>query len=180
MAELRIFLAVAPPDEVRHALLDQLGHAPLPGKRVPPANWHITLRFLGEVEETAMERFTAALDQRELGSRFVVGLDRLGAFPRASKATVLWAGVGRGSERLFELAEVADDAALDAGISGEDRPFRPHLTLSRIRPQARVVELVDDALIDVAWRVEGLILFRTLPGRGGVRYEPLETFPLIR
>jgi 2'-5' RNA ligase len=179
VAVLRVFLAVSPPDEVRLALIDQISHLPIPGRLVPPDNWHITLRFLGEVDEVACERYTAAVDQSDLGSDFPMRIDHLGAFPKPSKATVVWEGIDRGQQRLFQLAEVADERAMDVGIVGEERPFRPHLTLSRVRPQVSVTDLIDEEL-DVAWRVDGLVLFRTLPARGTVRYEPLEMFSLSR
>ena len=179
MAVLRVFLAVAPPHEVRLALIDQISHLPIPGRLVPPDNWHITLRFLGEVDEVACERYAAAIDQCDLGPDFPLRIDHLGAFPKPSKANVVWAGVDRGQQRLFQLAEIADERAMDVGIVGEERPFRPHLTLSRVRPQVSVADLMDEEL-DVLWRVDGLVLFRTLPGRGTVRYEPLEAFSLSR
>jgi 2'-5' RNA ligase len=174
-----VFLAVSPPDEVRLALIGQISHLPIPGRLVPPDNWHITLRFLGEVDEVASERYAAAIDQSDLGLDFPMQIDHLGAFPKPSKATVVWAGIDRGQQRLFQLAEVADERAMDVGIVGEERPFRPHLTLSRVRPQVSVTDLIDEEL-DVAWRVDGLVLFRTLPARGTVRYEPLEMFSLSR
>lgn len=179
VAVLRVFLAVSPPHEVRLALVDQISHLPIPGRLIPPDNWHITLRFLGEIDEVACERYAAAIDQSDLGTDFPLRIDHLGAFPKPSKATVVWAGIDRGQQRLFQLAEVADERAMDVGVVGEERPFRPHLTLSRVRPQASVTDLMDEEL-DVAWRVDGLVMFRTLPGRGTVHYEPLETFSLSR
>ena len=171
---------MAPPPEVRLAIHDQTGAMAIPGKRVPADNWHITLRFLGEVDEITADRYIAAIDQSDLGRSFIVGLDHIGAFPKPSRAGVVWAGVGRGSQRLFQLAEIADERALDTGLAGEDRPFRPHLTLSMIRPQAPVAELVDESELDVSWRVDALTLFRTVPGRGSVSYEGIEVFPLAR
>ncbi len=179
MAALRVFLAVSPPLEVRLALIDQISHLLIPGRLIPPHNWHITLRFLGDVDEVACERYVAAIDQSELGSGFPMRIDHLGAFPKPSKATVVWAGIDRGQQRLFELAELADERARDVGIVGEERPFRPHLTLSRVRPQVSVTDLMEEEL-DVGWRVDGIVLFRTLPGRGTVHYEPLEAFSLSR
>ncbi len=179
MAVLRSFLAVSPPHEVRLALIDQISHLSIPGRLISPDNWHITLRFLGDIDEVACERYVAAIDQSELGTDFPMRIDHLGAFPKPSKANVVWAGIDRGQQRLFELAEIADERAQDVGIVGEERPFRPHLTLSRVRPQVSVTDLMDEEL-DVAWRVDGLVLFRTLPGRGTVHYEPLETFSLSR
>jgi RNA 2',3'-cyclic 3'-phosphodiesterase len=177
---LRIFAAVAPPDEVRHALVDQLGGWPVPGRLVPPMNWHITTRFLGEVDDVTVDRYVAELDQMDLGETFSLSLRRFGAFPNQRKATVLWLGAERGEQRLHQLAEACDDASAAVGITGEDRPFSPHLTISRVRPPANVVALVNDGGVDVAWKVKTLVVYESRFGRDGMRYIPLETFPLVR
>lgn len=161
------------------ALEARLSGIEIPGKVVPAENYHLTLRFLGAVEEVAYERFLAGLDESELGAGFRIGIEGLGAFPNARRATVLWAGVTEGSERLEQMAEVAERAAGAAGLDAEERPFRPHLTLSRMRPQQDVTTLVDgSADVSVRWRCDRVVVFRSHPGPGGVRYEPLETFPL--
>lgn len=177
---LRIFAAIAPPDEVRLALIDQTSELDIPGRLVPPQNWHITLRFLGDIDEVAYERYLAELDQMELGASFNLTLDHLGAFPNQRKATVVWAGAARGQERLCELAEKADSAAGFAGVVAEERPFSPHLTLSRVRPPADVARLAADAELDISWRVHEFVVFESRLERGGVRYEPLERFLLPR
>ncbi len=180
MGSLRIFAAIAPPHEVRQALADQLTGVPIPGKVVPPANWHLTLRFLGEIDEVACERYMAELDSRDLGRRFKVRLSKFGAFPNHRKATVTWLGVTGGEQRIFQLAEAADEAAVSVGLLPEDRPFSPHLTLSRVRPPANVTSLVGEVECDVEWRVESVVVFRSRLARGGVSYEPIETFELLR
>jgi RNA 2',3'-cyclic 3'-phosphodiesterase len=177
---LRIFAAIAPPDEVRHALVDQLGAWPIPGRLVSPVNWHITTRFLGEVDEVTVERYVAELDQMELGAGFTLSLRRFGAFPNHRKATVVWLGADRGEQRLHQLAEACDDASAAVGVTSEDRPFSPHLTISRVRPPANAVALVNEGEVDVAWRVKTLVVYESRFGRDGMRYIPLETFPLIR
>lgn len=177
----RVFVAAPLPDQPRLALAALLGSVSVPGRVVPPENWHLTLRFLGRIDRVTYERVVAGIDESELGRRFVLGLAGIGAFPRPKKATVTWVGVSRGMERLAELAVIADDAATGAGLEPEERPFRPHLTLSRIRPPEDVTTLVEEGTdIAVAWRCETIVVYRSDLGRGGARYEPLETFPLSR
>jgi len=161
------------------ALADRLGTVSVPGRAVPPDNWHITLRFLGNTEQVAYERYLAALDGSGLGPGFDVGLGEMGAFPRPGGATVTWLAVTDGRERLEELADQAEEAAQAAGFAPEDRPFRAHLTLSRVRPPEDVSRLVEEfPPVDLRWPCRSIVVYRSQPGRGGVRYEPLETFPL--
>ncbi len=177
----RVFVAAPLPDGARIALADRLRGLEIPGRRVPPENWHLTLRFLGSVESTRYERFLGAVDQAELGSRFRVALSGLGAFPNPRRATVTWIGVTRGADRLHDLAEIAEEAAVTAGLPPEDRPFRPHLTLSRVRPQQDATSLVaTGSEIGVDWRCDSVVVYRSHTGRDGARYEALETFSLTR
>jgi RNA 2',3'-cyclic 3'-phosphodiesterase len=182
----RLFLAVDLDDEVRHGLAAHLdaatGGAVLPGRAVPAQNWHITLRFLGSVRAEQLERLLHEIDSEELGDPFRLGFDGLGAFPKASKATVLWLGVDAGADRLAELAEAIEAANVAAGFLQEERPFHPHLTLSRIRPQEDVSDLVASfPRFPLKIDVGHVTLFRSVLGGGGpARYEPLERFELSR
>jgi 2'-5' RNA ligase len=144
---------------------------------VPAENWHITLRFLDTVDSVTYERFLSALDSPGETS-FRVGLDGFGAFPQPRKATVFWAGVGLGSEQLSVLNEVAEEAAIGAGLLPEERPFHPHLTLARVRPPVDVRDIVDEDL-SLSWRCERLVTFRSHTSRVGVTYEPLDVVDLI-
>ena len=72
----------------------------IPGKVVPPQNWHITLRFIGTIDEVALDRLVAGLDELDLGPRFEVVFGALGAFPRSTRATVLWRAITDRTERL--------------------------------------------------------------------------------
>ncbi len=179
----RLFLAVAIPDEVRMALVDHLAEAlagrPVPGKPVPPQNWHITLRFLGYVYEDGRDRLLHAIDEADLGPAFRLRFGALGAFPRPARATVLWLGLASGAEEIGELAAVVEEACVAAGWFMEERPFHPHLTLSRIRPHQDVQPTVDRVPpFDVGFDVDDVVLYRSFLGRGPARYEPTERFPL--
>lgn len=175
----RIFAAVPIPTETRMALADRVASLDIPGKVAPVENWHITLRFLGMIDEVTYDRFLAGLSEAERWSSFWVRLSGFGAFPRASRATVVWAGVSDGSDQLSELNEIVEDAARGAGLEGEDRPFHPHLTLSRVRPPADAGHLLDEPL-DLAWFCDRLVVYRSHLGGGPARYETLETFGFAR
>ena len=177
-----MFAAVPITDDARgaiDALVDRAAPRGLPGRVVPPPNWHVTLRFLGDVEETGRDRMLGALDEADLGDPFMVRWGALGAFPRPARATVLWVGADRGVEDLTILASVVEEAARSAGFPAEDRPFRSHLTLSRIRPHQDVTPLLERVEpLGVSMPVDRVVLFRSHLGKGPARYEEIEEFPL--
>jgi RNA 2',3'-cyclic 3'-phosphodiesterase len=163
------------------ALADHLELYPLPGKPVPPENWHMTLRFLGSTESLAYEKLLAGLDQTDLGPPFTAVLGPMGAFSRPRTASVLWMAIEQGREELERLAAVVEEVVEAAGFEGEERPFRAHLTLSRLRPVEDVGGLLDKyEETNLRWRVEAIAVFRSHLGGGPARYEVLETFPLKR
>lgn len=177
----RVFVAVPLPAEVRLALDEKLGRHMIPGQVAPPENWHLTLRFLGDVDEVTYQRIVAELDSADLGQRFRVGLGGLGAFPNPKRATVLWVGVAHGVDELSELALTTEEAAQTVGLPPEERPFRPHLSLSRIRPPVDVSRLIGSfGDTGIGWRCETMVVYRSHLGSGGARYEPLEIFNLRR
>ena len=179
----RIFIAVDLDDEVRHGLAAHLGAAfderPLPGSTPPPANWHITLRFLGKMDQAAYEVMLSKLDEAELGPAFPLSFSGFGAFPRPRKATVLWLGIGEGSDVLNDLAGTVEAAVVEAGFMPEERPFHPHLTLSRVRPPQDVRELIESmATVPLKQVVDEITVFESHLGGGPAVYVPLERFAL--
>ena len=179
----RIFLAVALDDEVRHGLVAFLGEnietGSFPGKPVRPENWHVTLRFRGETTATQLERVLAFLDAHRVVSSFPVSFAGLGAFPKVSRATVLWLGIDRGGEELARVAAVCEEAAVTAGFEPEDRPFHPHVTLARVRPQQDVRDLVGHVpRFPLTQRVEAVTVYRSSLGPAGATYEVVATVPL--
>lgn len=169
----RVFAAVVPPSEVVVALHDRVERLPVPGRQVPPPNWHLTLRFVGKVEEVAYERWLGEIDTAPLPASFRVTLGGLGAFPRPARATVLWVGVE--GDGLQALATVVDRAAEAAGLGREERPFRPHLTISRVRPPDDVRSLIGAA---GSWRSSFRVEEFHIMAAAGSRYRTYETFCL--
>jgi RNA 2',3'-cyclic 3'-phosphodiesterase len=111
-----------------------------------PGGYHLTLKFLGEIDEPTVERVKAVL--RAAASRhkgFPLRLHGTGAFPSERSPRVLWLGIEAGPE----LAALQGDleAALGAeGFPREDRPFKPHLTLGRVKGRDRL----DKAMAELA------------------------------
>ena len=182
MVGVRLFVAVPITGEARarvaHAL-DAVSERPLPGRPVRPENWHITMRFLGEVGEVERDLVIGALDRADLGDAFRVRWSGLGAFPRPQRATVLWLGLDRGERELADLSGRVEEALDGAGFPPEDRPFQGHLTLSRIRPHQDLRPLLE-AFDPVRFEmdVDRVVLYRSHLGPGGARYEEVEVFPL--
>lgn len=178
----RLFLGVDIDDATRGLLAVHLEThigQELPGRSVPPRNWHMTLRFLGDSTPEQAERVIHNLATDSLAGAFTVRFGRLGAFPRPRRATVLWLGVGGETAGLAALASACEEAAVGAGFSAEERPFHSHLTLSRIRPPVDVFELVAAVPdFDVSVTVDEITMFATHLGRGGARYEAVERIAL--
>lgn len=175
----RLFIAVAPPPEARAAIEAWMRPYDVPGRLVPPENWHITLRFIGSADEVTYERLLGQLSESDPGAPFSIRLGALGAFPNRRRATVVWVSLIDGDDGLAGLSEVAEEACQASGLPPEERPFRAHLTVSRIRP-ARDVEATVAASKDsgIAWRCDRLTVYQSHQGQGHPRYEPLDSFAL--
>lgn len=178
----RLFIGVPLADEARREIDAKLRDAlpdGLPGRAVPVANWHLTLRFLGATRADQLATVREQLRGAELGPPISVRFGGMGAFSRPRSARVLWIGVTDGAERLRELARIAEDAARAAGFAPEGKPWKPHLTLSRIQPPRDVTQAIGRVPpLEVGMRVEDVVLFRSHLGGGPARYEAVERFAL--
>ena len=161
------------------ALADRVSSLPIPGRVAQPENWHLTLRFLGQIEEVSYDRFLAGLAAVEEVRPFSITLDRFGGFPKVGKASVVWAGVGDGEEQMTRLNEIAEEASQASGLQPEERPYHPHLTLARVRPPDDIRHLTEESLA-LRWTNSEVVVYRSHLGRQGARYEPLESFALSR
>jgi 2'-5' RNA ligase len=159
----------------------RVGAPPVAGLRwVPRAQWHITLRFLGPV--AAPDRFVAVLRHALAGlATGRIALGDSGAFPTPARATVLWVGVHEGAEWLRGPAGAVERAAVGAGLAPEPRPFRPHLTLARIRtprPIQPLLREIGSDPIGPAWTVDDVVLFESDTRADGAVHHPIHSFHL--
>lgn len=187
MSAVRAFVAV-PLDEATRASLgdeiERLRRAVRHVAWVAPGTLHVTLKFLGDVDEALLGPVAAALAPVAAAvPPFVLVVEGLGAFPSAARARVVWAGTGDGSPVLGRLAGAVDTALTPLGFAPETRPFTAHVTLGRVREPRRVPGL-EAALAASpgrsygAVRVEGLSLMRSELAPGGARYSELRRLPL--
>ena len=127
---LRLFVALGLPDEIRDRL-EEL-EEPLPGARwVPYENFHITLRFIGEVDGGLARDIDAALEGVD-GRGFELTLKGLGLFGDGRKVRALWAGV-EANESLLRLQLKVEQALQRSGLEPEGRKYKPHITLARFK-----------------------------------------------
>ena len=175
----RLFIGVPLTDEARRGL-QKLLPANLPGKVVPPQNWHFTLRFLGSTTAAVRDDIIARLQAATCGQSFTVRFSELGAFPHPRRARILWLGIDEGAERMKQLAAIAEASARGAGFAAELKEFKPHLTLSRIEPPVSVKTLVSSKIkLGMRMPVNSVVVFRSRLGGGGpARYEELARFDL--
>ncbi len=126
---MRLFFALDIAPEIRRALTAYVdGIRRVPGVRfMPPESYHITLKFLGEVQDIERVKQAAAM---VTSSRFDVSIRNVGFFPNPKAPRVFWAGI-HADERLAQLAATLDETLANVGLAREERPFRPHLTLAR-------------------------------------------------
>lgn len=173
----RLFIAVPLTDRARDKIAAAL--PALPGRRVSPQNWHFTLRFLGDTERERRDQLALTLRRTRLGRSFSIRFDGLGAFPRAKRARIIWLGVTDGARELVSLAEAVESAVRHSDFSAEKRPFKPHLTLSRVEPPCAVADLLgSQPALDVIMPVTEITLVRSSLGSGPAKYEMVEKFLL--
>lgn len=174
----RLFVGVPIAAATRERLIRALP-SNLPGKLSRPDNWHFTLRFLGSTPAAKRDQLVNALSAINFGTEFEIQFEKLGAFPNARKARVLWLGVGRGAETLTRVAHAVEIAAVQSGFEAERRGFSPHLTLSRLRdPQPVTHLLAAGKSFGEKMRVEQVILYESRMGGAHSRYSVVTAFPL--
>jgi RNA 2',3'-cyclic 3'-phosphodiesterase len=134
MQSKRLFLAIGVPQELHGTLLSPLKKA----KRIDgvkpsiPAQLHITLRFLGEIESSLEERLVPALASIPPWRPFQLAIEGAGLLPSRRHPKILYAGIRESSE-LLSLKTTIDDALSKCGLPPENGTFRPHITVARIR-----------------------------------------------
>lgn len=166
----RLFFALLPPEDVRQALVAVQADV-LPGRAraIPPANLHLTLAFLGEVDEPAR----TALRQQAPASLapFSFALSELGLWRRSG---IAWLGPAAPVAALTGLAGRLAAAGEAVGIPAECRDFRAHVTLARRCPRLPARGPVPA----IHWPVHDYALMASTATAGGVLYTPLQRWPL--
>lgn len=190
---MRLFVALCPPDGIRshlesamERLRPRIPRGPV--RIVPPDQWHVTLRFLGEVASTppVLGRLDDALREATTGvPGFSLRLDGFGCFPSTQRPRVLWAGLSGEIADLARLQARVARAAEAFNSARDEHPFHPHLTLARVRDACRPdAEAIRRALERTElprsepWRTTEIRLMESQLGPDGPQYRVRSVFPL--
>jgi 2'-5' RNA ligase len=183
MARVRTFIAVEVGDEIRKnavALQQRLARAHEDVRWATPDTMHITLLFLGEVDErevVSVCRAVAAVAGRE--PPFPLRVSGVGAFPNNRRPKTVWAGVTDGAEPLRRLHGLLEEELLALGCyRKEDRPYTPHLTLGRVKAEGGGHALAAELPKLLAWdggrtTVDEVLVFGSELTRDGPVYTVL-------
>lgn len=189
---MRLFVAIEVPEpwreaarEARRALDRDRALTGPPLRWVDPALMHLTLRFLGEVPDGAVPGLRRALDEHAPPVDLRLEIGAAGSFGAPARTSAVWLGVGGDGEALRALAQRLERAAQAAGLPGDEREFRGHLTLARVSrraggPQRRAVAEAVTRLPEpprAEFRVRSVALIRSHLRPGAPpRYETLSRY----
>jgi RNA 2',3'-cyclic 3'-phosphodiesterase len=183
---MRLFtgIALAPPVIERlSAALEELRRTARI-KWSPIENLHITCRFIGAWPEDHAEDLRTALSAITVAGSFPIGVAKFGFFPNPHHPHLLFAGVQVGTQ-LPALAAAIDQALQPLGLAAETRPYRPHVTLARIKADDDIRGLREHiaAMTDFdfgAFEAQGFHLYESRASAHGSVYTKLATYDLMR
>jgi len=188
---IRTFIAIELPDSLCLALADlqERLRERLDGEGAAravrwakPGGIHLTLKFLGEVEEDFVPDIALALEGAAQGvGEFELEPARVGCFPDLRSPRIVWVGFGAAPEPLFRLVRQVEEAMAGLRFPRERRDFQPHLTVGRVADRTRSAErkAVGRIVREVGapafapFRVTGAALMQSELGREGARYTRL-------
>jgi len=180
---MRVFTGIDLADDVRERLERLLMHLRPAAhlKWSPVYNLHVTLKFIGEYPEEKLPDLEGALRTIGLREPMMTEVKGLGWFPNPHHPRVFWVGVHDGGA-LAALVKDIDTAIRPLGIAAEERPFKPHLTLARIKEPAPLQTLQSaiaqlDSVEFGSFTVNGFYLYRSQPGPAGSIYTKLSEYP---
>ena len=191
---IRVFIALVLPTQTIEALTRTIcalkQEIPAGVRWVDPSGIHLTLKFLGNIQPAltgqVFEAMTHATQINDSGG-FDLGLTQLGVFPNPRQPRVLWAGIQGKLNALAGLQVRVEEATSRIGFAPEQRPYRPHLTLGRVRqgvpPPARlqIGQAVSVAKLEPSppWMVDSLHLIQSDRRPEGAIYTSLGSVPLV-
>ena len=184
---MRLFFAVKISDAVAAEVSAAMKAFPVrnpPWRWIPPENMHLTLKFLGEIDEGLLDGLReAGAAAASAAKPFRIVYGPFGAFPNLARPRVIFFQATEGARELAALASALEAGAERLGIPREDRPFRAHLTLARIKeplPRAMAERLASVPSLPPAATqgVDRFVLMRSNLARSGATYEEVAGFPL--
>ena len=188
MAQVRTFIAVDVGAGIRKTattLQKALAQCGADVKWVEPDNLHLTLIFLGEVDDRQLHAVCRAVAKAVVKeSPFGIRVAGVGAFPSPRRPKTLWAGITDGADNLARIHDLIAEPLVEiGGYRREDRPYTPHLTLGRINGEANGNLIATELPKHLAWAgghsaIEEVLVIGSELRRGGPTYTVLGRAPL--
>jgi 2'-5' RNA ligase len=188
MARIRCFLAVElPPPTLSKIgkIQDRLQTSRADVRWVKPDRIHLTLKFFGNIEEEQVTHISSVMEAAAAQrTSFALSIEGLGAFPSSRNPRVIWLGLQGWEENLLPLQRDLEARLEAIGFPPEERSYRPHLTLGRVKSLKEKRDLVDliERERDVnigSFVVDRLVLFRSDLRPTGPIYTPLTVRELV-
>ena len=178
---MRTFIAIELPSEIKAALASlqtELRRAGADVSWTRPENIHLTLKFLGEVDERRIgEVEKVCVASAEEFQSFTLRLNETGVFPNARQPRILWAGLAGEIEKTVEMRKRLDDGLSLIGFEREEKDFRPHLTIGRVKSNSKIRELLALAgasqVPALSFVVTEIVLMKSELHPAGARYTPV-------
>ena len=186
---IRAFIAIDIPDDVRAAIGEaqarlKRAHVGVKVSWTKIDNLHLTLQFLGYIDEAVVEKIKTALQTVAAQHQpFGLSVHGAGAFPNENRPRVIWVGCHDAERRLSLLAQAVQVVMQPLGFEPEHREFSAHLTLGRVkfpRPDVALTRAID-SLKDTAFgalRAQAIHLFESQLHPEGSRYTKLSSHVL--
>ena len=185
---MRLFVAVDLSTEIKdkiNGLLQKIVKTNADVKWVKPENIHITIKFLGEVEEKKVDIINCKLKETvSFFPVFDVNVRGVGSFPDWKNPRVIWIGIDRGKEELKKLVETTEEIFhKELGFKKEERDFNAHITIARVRSFdniSKLKEVMDASDSEFGrFKVKELILMNSKLTPEGPIYVPISRFSLV-
>jgi RNA 2',3'-cyclic 3'-phosphodiesterase len=179
---VRSFIAIEIPKDVRDGIVGLQANlkssAGSSVRWVANDNLHLTLIFLGEVEENFLNKVKEQLvSVVKTVKPFKANLNGLGAFPSQRSPRVIWIGFDKGKDESVDLQASAEKALVTIGYKPEERKFHPHLTIGRVKGVVKEpAKIFETSYASRIFPVKSIVLFKSTLRPQGPIYEKLQEF----
>ena len=187
MKVIRTFVAVLIAEDLKKKMSEvqeQVKKLAPDVKWVAPENFHVTMKFLGSVREDELAEVCAAVEEAVSPfSPFELSISGLGAFPSPARARVVWIGIEKGREQLSGLASAIDERLAGLGFEKEDKAFKAHVTIGRVKTSRFLKKLAEEiGSVDAdnlgTQQVSSVVIMQSELLREGPVYSPLSVCKL--
>jgi RNA 2',3'-cyclic 3'-phosphodiesterase len=177
----RLFIGIPLPEDVRKKLKTQSWSGLERYKAeslVPSFNWHLTMAFIGQINQDLYTPLIQLLEVYDWGSGFKASIRHFGGFPEMDSAKIIWAGLNKGNKEVEDLAEILRRQLNHITVPYDQKPFVPHITLCRMRSQKNISRLQEDGKMkqEIPFHVDKMILYKSIKGKHP--YVPILEVPL--